>query len=72
MLNIFPTFTHQHSGVRKATGERGMVVSRSTYPSSGKYAGHWLGDNASTWSSLKESIIGQLGSFYIHNVYLVL
>ena len=48
-----------YRGLQKATGERSMVVSRSTYPSSGKYAGHWLGDNGSTWASLKESIIGE-------------
>lgn len=45
-------------GLREATGHRGMVISRSTYPSSGKHAGHWLGDNNSEWSDLHDSIIG--------------
>ncbi|XP_013421015.1 sucrase-isomaltase, intestinal [Lingula anatina] len=47
-------------GAEHATGERSIVISRSTYPSSGKYAGHWLGDNASQWSNLYQSIIGML------------
>uniref|UniRef100_A0A8C9WKT5 Maltase n=1 Tax=Scleropages formosus TaxID=113540 RepID=A0A8C9WKT5_SCLFO len=42
------------------TGERGVVVSRSTYPSSGKWVGHWLGDNTSGWDQLFKSIIGML------------
>uniref|UniRef100_A0A672PVR0 P-type domain-containing protein n=1 Tax=Sinocyclocheilus grahami TaxID=75366 RepID=A0A672PVR0_SINGR len=40
------------------TGKRGVVVTRSTYPSSGRWAGHWLGDNYSTWDQLLKSIIG--------------
>nr|XP_039250165.1 maltase-glucoamylase, intestinal-like [Styela clava] len=43
---------------RKSTGERCLVLTRSTYPGSGKYAGHWLGDNTSKWSHLGASIIG--------------
>ena len=31
---------------------------RSTYPSSGKYAGHWLGDNTARWEDLRTAIIG--------------
>ncbi|CAJ0608575.1 unnamed protein product [Cylicocyclus nassatus] len=44
--------------LHKATGKRGAVVSRSTFPSSGKYAGHWLGDNTATWADLQTSVIG--------------
>ncbi|XP_038077866.1 sucrase-isomaltase, intestinal-like [Patiria miniata] len=43
-----------------ATGKRGIVISRSTYPGSGKYIGHWLGDNTSKWPDMHKSIIGML------------
>nr|XP_057936355.1 sucrase-isomaltase, intestinal [Doryrhamphus excisus] len=42
------------------TGKRGIVVTRSTYPSSGKWAGHWLGDNNASWDQLYKSIIGMM------------
>ncbi|XP_043926668.1 maltase-glucoamylase, intestinal-like [Protopterus annectens] len=44
----------------ETTGQRGVVVTRSTYPSSGKYLGHWLGDNKATWDQLAKSIIGMM------------
>ncbi|KFV47227.1 Maltase-glucoamylase, intestinal, partial [Gavia stellata] len=46
--------------LRNVTKERGIVVSRSTYPSSGKWAGHWLGDNTAAWNQLEKSIIGMM------------
>eukprot|EP00792_Barthelona_sp_PAP020_P005674 TRINITY_DN2751_c0_g2_i1.p1 TRINITY_DN2751_c0_g2~~TRINITY_DN2751_c0_g2_i1.p1 ORF type:complete len:897 (+),score=223.32 TRINITY_DN2751_c0_g2_i1:31-2691(+) len=36
--------------------ERVPVVSRSTFPGSGKYVSSWLGDDASTWLELQLSI----------------
>ncbi|XP_054662763.1 maltase-glucoamylase-like isoform X2 [Grus americana] len=42
------------------TKERGIVITRSTYPSSGKWSGHWLGDNTAAWNQLDKSIIGMM------------
>jgi len=47
-----------HSAVESATGKRALVISRSTFASSGKYAGHWLGDNTARWEDLHSSVIG--------------
>ncbi|XP_028402531.1 maltase-glucoamylase, intestinal-like [Dendronephthya gigantea] len=46
--------------VQSVTGKRSIVISRSTYPSSGKYAGHWLGDNLSQYYQMHRSIVGML------------
>ena len=46
--------------VHESTGKRGFVVSRSTYPSSNKYAAHWHGDNYASWEELHQSIIAML------------
>ncbi|XP_075058176.1 sucrase-isomaltase, intestinal [Mixophyes fleayi] len=51
-----PTF----DALRKITGERGIVISRSTYPSSGQWVGHWLGDNTAAWDQVGKSIIGMM------------
>uniref|UniRef100_A0A669BLK2 alpha-glucosidase n=1 Tax=Oreochromis niloticus TaxID=8128 RepID=A0A669BLK2_ORENI len=49
-----------YDAVLDVTGKRGIVVTRSTYPSSGKWAGHWLGDNNASWDQLYKSIIGMM------------
>ncbi|KAF8154898.1 glycosyl hydrolases family 31-domain-containing protein [Crassisporium funariophilum] len=40
--------------------KRPFMISRSTFPSSGKWTGHWLGDNFSLWSYLRFNIAGVL------------
>ncbi|CAO2612885.1 Sucrase-isomaltase, intestinal [Lemmus lemmus] len=37
---------------------RGIVISRSTYPTAGRWGGHWLGDNYANWDNLEKSLIG--------------
>ncbi|KAM4628069.1 sucrase-isomaltase, intestinal [Polymixia lowei] len=49
-----------YDALLNVTGSRGVVVTRSTYPSSGKWAGHWLGDNDAKWDQLYKSIIGMM------------
>ncbi|XP_038672624.1 maltase-glucoamylase, intestinal [Scyliorhinus canicula] len=46
--------------LQNITGERGIVVTRSTFPSSGQWAGHWLGDNTAAWDQMHKSIIGMM------------
>ncbi|CAK5271435.1 unnamed protein product [Mycena citricolor] len=40
--------------------KRPVIIARSTFPSSGHYGGHWLGDNQATWASMAFSIQGLL------------
>uniref|UniRef100_A0A8C4WYN7 alpha-glucosidase n=1 Tax=Eptatretus burgeri TaxID=7764 RepID=A0A8C4WYN7_EPTBU len=46
--------------LQNVTRKRSVVITRSTFPSSGQWAGHWLGDNTANWISLKHSIIGMM------------
>jgi alpha-glucosidase (family GH31 glycosyl hydrolase) len=47
-----------YSALRNTTGLRGIVISRSTYPTAGRWGGHWLGDNYANWENLEKSLIG--------------
>ncbi|KAF6385497.1 sucrase-isomaltase [Rhinolophus ferrumequinum] len=49
-----------YDALQKATGKRGIVISRSTYPTGGQWGGHWLGDNYAQWDNLEKSIIGMM------------
>jgi lysosomal alpha-glucosidase len=39
---------------------RPLIISRSTFPGAGRFAGHWLGDNCATWEDLRASLPGVL------------
>jgi len=41
-------------------GTRPLVITRATFAGVGKYAGHWLGDNQSTFQSMYYSLPGML------------
>ncbi|KAH9885439.1 glycosyl hydrolases family 31-domain-containing protein [Cubamyces lactineus] len=41
-------------------GKRPFLISRSTFPSSGRWSGHWLGDNFSKWAYMHYNIQGVL------------
>eukprot|EP00052_Salpingoeca_macrocollata_P028710 m.281612 g.281612 ORF g.281612 m.281612 type:complete len:898 (+) comp22892_c0_seq3:862-3555(+) len=63
--NVHSLFGYSESvatatALRELGGKRSLVISRSTFANSGKYAGHWLGDNNSNWNDLKLSIAGIL------------
>ncbi|XP_026549369.1 maltase-glucoamylase, intestinal-like, partial [Notechis scutatus] len=60
MIHLKCWFLPVIRALHSVTGERGIVISRSTFPSSGKWAGHWLGDNISKWDQLYKSIIGMM------------
>ncbi|NWW52370.1 MGA protein, partial [Pedionomus torquatus] len=46
--------------LQNLTKERGILITRSTFPTSGRWAGHWLGDNTAAWDQLTKSIIGMM------------
>ncbi|XP_069784428.1 lysosomal alpha-glucosidase [Narcine bancroftii] len=58
------------SALVKIRKKRPFVISRSTFPSQGKYSGHWLGDNRSQWKDMYFSIPGIL-NFNMFGIPLV-
>jgi len=48
------------TALEQLTKKRAFVLSRSTYPGSGRHGGHWTGDNYSEWVHLYYSIAGML------------
>lgn len=69
LILLIPDTNLPISGMHNATGERGIIITRSTYPSSGRWAGHWLGDNYARWDQLEKSVIGRKTlQLYSHHV----
>ena len=64
LVEVLSSF-YLHRAVNEVTNERGIVISRSTYPSSGTMTGHWLGDNDSSWAHMRDSVIGKSDTFRI-------
>uniref|UniRef100_A0A8C3M4N7 Uncharacterized protein n=1 Tax=Geospiza parvula TaxID=87175 RepID=A0A8C3M4N7_GEOPR len=58
------------SALIQIRGKRPFLISRSTFPSQGRYSGHWLGDNRSQWKDMHYSIPGLL-SFSLFGIPLV-
>ncbi|XP_070581150.1 lysosomal alpha-glucosidase-like [Ptychodera flava] len=59
-----------HDALVSLRGTRPFVISRSTFPSAGKYGGHWLGDNDSQWKDMYYSIPGIL-NFNMYGIPMV-
>ncbi|XP_030064468.1 lysosomal alpha-glucosidase [Microcaecilia unicolor] len=59
-----------HNSLVDVLGKRPFVISRSTFSSHGRYAGHWTGDISSTWEHLYYSLPAVL-LFNMYGVPLV-
>ncbi|CCM04271.1 uncharacterized protein FIBRA_06441 [Fibroporia radiculosa] len=59
-----------HMAVQEILGTRPFLISRSTFPSSGRWSGHWLGDNYSKWNYMHYNIQGAL-QFQVFQIPMV-
>ncbi|KAG8221683.1 glycoside hydrolase family 31 protein [Butyriboletus roseoflavus] len=71
--NMFGTMEEKATHLASLTifkGKRPFLIGRSTFPSAGKWTGHWLGDNYSKWQYMYLSIQGIL-QFQIYQIPMV-
>jgi len=55
LFGLMETWATKES-LEKIRGKRAVVISRSTFASSGYHGGHWTGDTISSWSDLYYTI----------------
>ena len=66
-LELFNTYPNQyvgayHSFIQDETGGRGLTFSRAGYTGAQMWPGHWAGDENSTWSAYRASILAGLSA----------
>ncbi len=49
---------------RVRPNRRPFIISRSSFPGLGRFAGHWTGDIHSDWDAMKQTIAGTSGGVY--------
>ncbi len=69
---MYPHFQVQSTFeyLSESKNERPFILTRGNYVGTGKYASHWLGDNDSSWQSMRSSISG-IYNFQIFGFSLV-
>eukprot|EP01137_Pigoraptor_chileana_P037623 Opistho-2@34981 len=70
--NLFATLETKetHAFLTGALKRRPVIISRASFPGHGRYGSHWLGDNDSTYDSMRQSIAGIL-SFQLFGIPFV-
>ncbi|OQR91984.1 hypothetical protein ACHHYP_04157 [Achlya hypogyna] len=65
--NVHSLYGHSNIMATRATVDgitrkRTFILTRASYAGDGQYTAHWLGDNAATWTDMRQSIAGVLAS----------
>ncbi|EIW75819.1 glycoside hydrolase family 31 protein [Coniophora puteana RWD-64-598 SS2] len=70
MFGLMEEITTHRALQTLRAGKRAFTIARSTFLSAGKWTGHWLGDNYSTFQSMYYSIQGIL-QFQLYQIPMV-